>query len=32
MDDATRFVQEQDLPQLQQIGGFKGIIALGDPQ
>ncbi len=32
MDDATRFVQEQVLPQLQQLDGFKGIIALGDRQ
>jgi hypothetical protein len=32
MDDATRFVQEQVLPQLQQIDGFKGLIALGDRQ
>src|SRR5688572_20183772 len=28
MDDATRFVQEQVLPQLQQMDGFKGFIAL----
>jgi heme-degrading monooxygenase HmoA len=28
MDDTTRFVQEH-LPQLQQIDGFKGLIALG---
>jgi heme-degrading monooxygenase HmoA len=30
MDDATRFVQEQVLPQLQQMDGFKGFIALRD--
>jgi heme-degrading monooxygenase HmoA len=30
MDDATRHVQEQMLPQLQQMDGFKGFIALGD--
>jgi hypothetical protein len=32
MDDATRLVQEQVIPQLQQIDGFKGFIALGDRQ
>jgi hypothetical protein len=32
MDDATRFVQEQVMPQLQQYDGFKGIISLGDRQ
>jgi hypothetical protein len=32
IDDATRFVQEQVLPQLQQLDGFKGFIALGDRQ
>ncbi len=32
MDDATRFVQEQVIPQLQQLDGFKGFIALGDRQ
>ena len=32
IDDATRFVQEQVLPQLQQMDGFKGFIALGDRQ
>jgi len=31
-DDATRFTQEQVLPQLQQMDGFKGFIALGDRQ
>ena len=30
MDDATRAVQEQVLPQLQQTDGFKGFIALTD--
>ena len=30
MDDATRVVQEQVLPQLQQMDGFKGFIALRD--
>ncbi len=29
-DDATRFTQEQVLPQLQQMDGFKGFITLGD--
>ncbi len=29
-DDATRFTQEQVLPQLQQMDGFKGFIVLGD--
>ena len=32
MDDATRFVREQFLPQLQQLDGFKGFLALGDRQ
>ena len=32
MDDATRHIQEQVLPQLQQMDGFKGFIALGDRQ
>jgi hypothetical protein len=32
MDDATRHVQEQLIPQLRQIDGFKGFIALGDRQ
>ncbi|MGH3144561.1 MAG: hypothetical protein ACRDTR_02040 [Rubrobacter sp.] len=32
VDDATRHVQEQTLPQLQQMEGFKGFIALGDRQ
>jgi heme-degrading monooxygenase HmoA len=30
MDDATRVLQEQVLPQLQQMDGFKGFIALRD--
>jgi heme-degrading monooxygenase HmoA len=30
MDDVTRHVQEQVLPQLQQLDGFKGLIALRD--
>jgi hypothetical protein len=32
MDDATRFVREQVLPQLQQLDEFKGFLALGDRQ
>ena len=32
MDDATRHVREQVLPQLQQMDGFKGFIALGNRQ
>jgi heme-degrading monooxygenase HmoA len=32
MDDATRHVREQTLPQLQQMEGFKGFVALGDRQ
>ena len=32
MDDATRFVRERVIPQLQQLDGFKGVIALGDRQ
>ncbi len=32
MDDATRHLQEQVLPQLQQMDGFKGFVALGDRQ
>ena len=31
-DDATRYVQEQVLPQLQQMEGFKGFVSLGDRQ
>jgi hypothetical protein len=30
MDDATGVVQERVLPQLQQMAGFKGFIALRD--
>ena len=30
MDDATRHIQEQLLPQLQQLDGFEGFIALQD--
>jgi heme-degrading monooxygenase HmoA len=30
MDEATRHVQEHTLPQLQQMDGFKGFVALGD--
>ena len=32
MDEATRHVREQVLPQLQQMDGFKGFLALGDRQ
>ncbi len=32
MDDAARHVQEQVVPQLQQMDGFKGFVALGDRQ
>jgi heme-degrading monooxygenase HmoA len=32
MDDAARHVQEQTLPQLRQMEGFKGFVALGDRQ
>jgi heme-degrading monooxygenase HmoA len=30
MEDATRVVQEQVLPQLQQMDGFEGFVALRD--
>jgi len=30
MDDAKRHTQEQTLPQLQKMEGFKGFVALGD--
>ena len=30
MDDATRVVQEQVLPQLQQMDGFEGFVTLRD--
>ena len=32
IDDATRHVREQVLPQLQQMDGFKGFVALSDRQ
>jgi heme-degrading monooxygenase HmoA len=32
MDDATRHLQEQTLPELRQMDGFKGFVALGDRQ
>lgn len=32
MDDATRHIQEQTLPQLRQMDGFEGFVALGDRQ
>ena len=32
MDDATRHLQEQTLPQLRQMDGFEGFVALGDRQ
>jgi heme-degrading monooxygenase HmoA len=32
LDEGTRHVQEQILPQLRQQDGFKGFIALGDRQ
>ena len=32
VDDATRQTQEQTLPQLRQMEGFKGFVALGDRQ
>jgi hypothetical protein len=32
LDDTTRFFREQVLPQLQQMNGFKGFIALDDRQ
>jgi heme-degrading monooxygenase HmoA len=30
MDDVTRHIQEQTLPQLRQMDGFEGFVALGD--
>src|SRR5215203_5869305 len=30
MDDAKRHTQEQTLPQLEKMDGFKGFVALGD--
>ena len=32
IDDATRHVREQVLPQLQKMDGFKGFVALADRQ
>ena len=32
MGDAERHIQEQTLPQLQEMEGFKGFVALGDRQ
>jgi len=32
VDDGTRHVREQVLPQLQQMDGFKGFVALSDRQ
>ena len=32
IDDGTRHIQEQTLPQLQQMDGFKGFVALNDRQ
>jgi heme-degrading monooxygenase HmoA len=32
MDDATRHVREQVLPQLQQMDGFEGFVTLADRQ
>ena len=32
MDEATRQVREEALPQLRQMDGFKGFVALGDRQ
>ncbi len=32
IDDGTRHVQEQTLPQLQQMDGFKGFVTLADRQ
>jgi heme-degrading monooxygenase HmoA len=32
MDDATSHVQENTLPQLRQMDGFKGFVALADSQ
>src|SRR5215203_4410595 len=32
MDDAKRHTQEQTLPQLEKMEGFKGFVALGDRQ
>ena len=32
MDDAERHVREQTLPQLREMEGFQGFVALGDRQ
>ncbi len=32
LDTAIHFFREQILPQLQQMDGFKGFVALADPQ
>ncbi len=32
IDDATRHIQEQTMPQLRQMEGFEGFVALGDRQ
>ena len=32
MDDGTRHIQEQTLPQLQQMDGFEGFVTLADRQ
>jgi heme-degrading monooxygenase HmoA len=32
MDDLTTHIQEQTLPQLRQMEGFEGFVALGDRQ
>ncbi len=32
VDDVTRQTQEQTLPQLQKLEGFKGFVVLGDRQ
>ena len=32
IDDATSHIQEQTLPQLRQMEGFEGFVALGDRQ
>ena len=32
IDDATRHIQEQTMPQLRQMEGFQGFVALGDRQ
>ena len=32
IDDATRHIREQTMPQLRQMEGFEGFIALGDRQ